>query len=85
MKKTKVLYFYAPWDNNAYEKVREFKEEMKNLRVPYEIIDVETPEGVNASIKYTVRNVPTIIYTRSGKVVARDKGNDAYKRICYNV
>lgn len=83
--KTKVLYFYAPWDNNAYEKVREFKEEVKNLRVSYEIIDVETPDGVDRSIKYGVRNVPTIIYKQNRRVVARDNGNEAHKRVKYHV
>lgn len=79
--KTKILYFYAPWDNNAYDKLKDFKEEVKRFHVAYDIIDVESESGVQMSIQHSVRNVPTIVYTRKGKEVARDKGNEAYLRI----
>lgn len=85
MKKTKVNYFFASWDNNAYEKLDKFYNEVKNLKVPYEVIDVETQDGVQKSIKYGVRNVPTIVYTVKGKEVDRDKGNTAYQRMILHV
>ena len=84
--KTKVLYFYAMWDNNATEKLNNFYKAGKALKVPFDVIDVETPEGVKASIKYEVRNVPTILYVNlhNGKEIDRDKGNEAYTRIQYH-
>lgn len=85
MKKTKVLYFYAMWDNNAFEKLNKFYDEVKRLKVPYIAIDVETDEGVGKSIKYGVRNVPTIIYIQGKREVDRDNGNTAYERIQYHV
>lgn len=84
--KTKVLYFYAMWDNHATEKLNNFYKAVKALKVPFDVIDVETPEGVKASIKYEVRNVPTILYVnpKNGKEIDRDKGNTAYERIQYH-
>ena len=82
--KTKVLYFYAMWDNHATEKLNNFYKEVKALRVPFDVIDVETPEGVKASIKYGVRNVPTILYVQGNREIGRDKGNEAYTRIQYH-
>ena len=82
--KTKVLYFYAMWDNNAFEKLNKFYDEVKRLKVPFEVVDVETEEGVQKSIRYGVRNVPTILYTQKGKEIDRDKGNTAYERIQYH-
>lgn len=82
--KTKVLYFYAMWDNHATEKLNNFYKTIKALRVSFDVIDVETPDGVNASIKYGVRNVPTILYVQGNREIDRDKGNEAYTRIQYH-
>ena len=82
--KTKVLYFYAMWDNPATEKLNNFYKTVKALRVTFDVIDVETPDGVNASIKYGVRNVPTILYVQGNREIDRDKGNEAYTRIQYH-
>ena len=82
--KTKDLYFYAMWYNHATEKLNNFYKAVKALRVPFDVIDVETPDGVNASIKYGVRNVPTILYVQGNKEIDRDKGNEAYTRIQYH-
>lgn len=82
--KTKTVFFYAMWDSNAKEKLDNFYAEVKRLKVPFDVVDVETPEGVKLSIKHEVRNVPTILYLRNGKEVDRDKGNEAYTRIQYH-
>ena len=84
MKKTKVMYFHAEQDKDSYTKLDNFYKTVKKLQVPFEVVDVETPEGVQKSIKYGVRNVPTILYTQGGKEIDRDKGNEAYTRIQYH-
>lgn len=79
------MFFYALWDCNAYEKLDNFRDEAKRLKIPFELVDVETDEGVRKSIKWEVRNVPTIVYTQGGKEVSRDNGNTAYSRIQYHI
>lgn len=79
--KMKALYFWANWDGEFYKKLNNFINEAKRHRIQYETIDVETKDGVAASIKYGVRNVPTIVILDDNKVLAVLKGNDAYKEI----
>jgi hypothetical protein len=55
-----------------------FYDEAKDNGLKYELIDVEEPEGVELSIKYGVRNVPTIVYLKGYKVVGVEKGNNSY-------
>jgi hypothetical protein len=50
----------------------------KELGVSFEVVDVEDPEGVARSIKYGVRNVPTLVFMRGGKEIGRAKGNESY-------
>lgn len=74
------------WDSNESEKLDNFYKAIKALpeRVPIETIDVETKLGVELSIKYGVKNIPTIVYTQNGKEIDRDSGNSAYTRIQYH-
>lgn len=83
--KTKVLYFYAMWDNHAMSKLDNFCEEVKRLKAPFRVIDVETPDGVALSIKHGVRSVPVAVYINNKKEVSRDKGNDLHTRIKYHL
>lgn len=48
------------------------KESHKGVRITP--IDVETEWGVDMSCKYGVRNVPTILVVKNGKVLDRVKG-----------
>lgn len=58
-----------------------FYETCKELGVNYEIVDVEEPDGVARSIKYNIRNVPTIVFMKNGREVGRAKGNNAYEQV----
>lgn len=71
----------ATWDNNFFKKYNDFKNEAKRLRVNYEAIDVEEPDGVKLSIKYGVRNVPAIVVVQDNKMIGFEKGNNAYTKL----
>jgi thioredoxin-related protein len=59
-----------------------FKEECEKLNVKYEIIDVESDEGVDLSTEYKVRNIPTLIFLDdNNNVIGRASGSSAYKEI----
>lgn len=81
MKKTKAVLYVAPWCGGCVKMKPEFYKECKANGVDFEIVDVETPEGVKRSIKNSVRNVPTIIFVRNGREVGREKGNTSYLKI----
>ena len=73
-----VVFFHAPWCGGCkvlapvFEQV---KEQLKNEGCfTFKDIDVETKEGVDLSVKYTVRNVPTILILRKGKLLKRISG-----------
>ena len=71
-----VMYFYAPeWDRNATEKKDKVVKACKEFGLAYNLIDVETPNGVSSSIKYEVRNVPTAVILKDGKTIGVEKGN----------
>lgn len=60
---------------------QKFYDACKEHGVTFEIVDVEDEEGVARSIKYGIRNVPTLVFMRNGKEVGRAKGNESYKFI----
>lgn len=81
MAKTKVVFYSAPWCSGCTRMKPKFFETCRELGVTFEVVDVEEPEGVARSIKYGIRNVPTLVFMRGGKEVGRAKGNEAYKAI----
>jgi thioredoxin-like negative regulator of GroEL len=73
----KVIYFYAPsWyrTSNLY-KYTFGNVVLKDEKTEFVALDVESEEGVKASIKYSVRNVPTIIILKNSKAVETIKVN----------
>lgn len=58
-----------------------FYDEAKKYGVKYDLIDVEEENGVNLSIKFGVRNVPTILVFKGNKLIGRECGNSSYQRI----
>lgn len=67
---------YAQWCcKNVYELKEKFIETCKGLGIRYEIIDVDTEEGAEYSVKNNFRNVPIIIVYENDKEIARYKGN----------
>lgn len=81
MSKLKVVFYCAPWCNGCTRMKPKFYETCKELGVNYEIVDVEEPDGVARSIKYNIRNVPTIVFMKNGREVGRAKGNNAYEQV----
>lgn len=79
--RVKAFYFFSDWDNNPETKKKEFVEECKSHNMRYELIDVESEQGVNLSIKYGVRNVPTIIFMHNNNVLEKVAGNKGYLKI----
>lgn len=79
--KIKALFFWAAWDSNISEKIRNFRTECDEFNIPNALIDVETENGVNASVMYGVRNVPAIVILKDGRCVGVERGNHAYENL----
>ena len=77
----KALFFWAAWDNNISEKIRNFRAACDEFNIPNALIDVETENGVNASIMYGIRNVPAIAILRDGRCIGVERGNHAYEHL----
>ena len=67
-----ILYFTAPWCGPC--KLLKPKIQAMQSQLPITILDVDT--NADAVGKYSIRNVPTIIVTRSGNEVGRLIGNN---------
>lgn len=78
-----VLFFEAElWCASCRAMKPLFEQECKKLNVNYEIIDVESEKGVDLSVEYKVRNVPTLIFLdKDNNVIGRASGSNAYKEI----
>lgn len=82
MSKNSVLLFSAHWCVSCGAMKPLFEQECKKLNVNYEIIDVESDKGVDMSVEYKVRNIPTLIFLDDdNKVIGRASGSNAYKEI----
>lgn len=80
--KAKVYLFTADeWCASCRKLKPLFFEEVKKLGVKYEVIDVESDLGVELSVKYTVRNVPTLLFLKNGQEVGRETGSSSYLKI----
>lgn len=78
----KVLLFSAPWCHSCGVMKPLFEEECKKLNAEYEIVDVESDDGVELSTEYKVRNIPTLIFLdNDNNVIGRASGSSAYKEI----
>ena len=67
-----ILYFTATWCGPC--KLLKPKIQAMQSQLPITILDVDT--NADAVGKYSIRNVPTIIVTRSGNEVGRLVGNN---------
>jgi thiol-disulfide isomerase/thioredoxin len=75
----KAVLLVAPWCDSSYKIKPMFYETCRNLGMRFEVLDVEEKDGLNMSIKYTVRNVPTILFLdNKGREKGRAKGSKAY-------
>lgn len=78
----KAVLLVAPWCDSSYKIKPFFYETCRNYGMRFEVLDVEEKDGLNMSIKYTVRNVPTILYVdNKGKEIGRSKGSKGYLEI----
>lgn len=74
----KAVLLVAPWCDSSYKIKPIFYETCRNLGMRFEVLDVEEKDGLNLSIKYTVRNVPTILFIdNKGLEKGRSKGLNA--------
>lgn len=67
-----ILYFTATWCGPC--KLLKPKIQAMQSQLPITILDVDT--NADAVGKYSIRNVPTIIVTRSGNEIGRLIGNN---------
>ena len=54
---TRLLKFYATWCGPC----KALEKRLKELKIPYVNIDVETDDGVKMAEKYKVQSVPTLV------------------------
>ena len=74
----KAVLLVAPWCDSSYKIRPMFYDTCRNLGMRFEVLDVEEKDGLNLSIKYTVRNVPTILFIdNKGREIGRSKGLNA--------
>ena len=77
-----INYYSAEWCSSCKAMMPLFEQECEKLHVEYEIIDVESDRGVDLSIEYKVRNIPTLIFLdNENNVIGRASGSQAYKEI----
>lgn len=77
-----INYYSAEWCSSCKAMMPLFEQECEKLNVEYEIIDVESDRGVDLSIEYKVRNIPTLIFLdNENNVIGRASGSQAYKEI----
>ena len=79
--KVHLMLFWAGWCSGCTAMKPLFYDEAKKYGIKYDLIDVEEDNGVNLSIKYGVRNVPTILVFKGNKLIGRECGNSSYQRI----
>lgn len=79
--KVHLMLFWAGWCSGCTEMKPLFYDEAKKYGIKYDLIDVEEENGVNLSVKYEVRNVPTILVFKGNKLIGRECGNSSYQRI----
>lgn len=78
----RAIYFGAEWCKSCVAVKPTFEKEMQRNKFKYNIIDVETAKGVDASCRYIVRNVPTIVVVDdSGKEVYRASGSTSTENV----
>lgn len=77
----KAILLSAEWCSGCNAMKPYFAEECKRLGVRFEILDVEENDGLNLSIKHTVRNVPTILFFENNKLVGKEVGNTSWENI----
>lgn len=74
-KNVKLMYFYAYWDG-CMEYKKQFIELCEQHDIYYDLVDCETDNGVKLSCDYNVKNCPTILCIKNGRIVAKGKGNN---------
>jgi thioredoxin 1 len=79
--KTKAVLLVAPWCSGCEKTKPYFIETCKQYGMRYEVLDVEDNDGLKMSVKYGVRNVPTILFLNDSKEVGRACGNNGYLEI----
>lgn len=77
--KIKALCFTAEWDSNVRDKQDNMCQAAREAGMSFELIEVE--DNVPLTIKYGVRNVPTIVLIKDGKVIGVERGNNGYKHL----
>ena len=74
----KAVLLVAPWCDSSYKIKPMFYDTCRNLGMRFEVLAVEEKDGLNLSIKYTVRNDPTILFIdKKGHEIGRSKGLNA--------
>lgn len=77
MNVAKIYLFHADWCRSCPGMVRIFRKveaEEKDASIKFYDIDVETDLGVELTTKHQVRNVPTILVIKGGRVIERVGG-----------
>lgn len=78
----RCVYLYADWDRGYTKKNDAFYDEVRKFNnVFYEVLNVEDSDGLNVSIKYSIRNVPALLLFNNNKLIAVEKGNHCHEQL----
>lgn len=81
-KKFKAVLFSADWDFSSHYTVPMFEKTCIANKIKYSVIDVDTRKGADMSVKYLVKNVPTLLVLGDeGKEVVRFKGRMCFQEL----
>lgn len=80
-KSRKVVFMFAPWCSGCERMKQKFYDECRRVGMRFEVVDVEEPNGVDMSIRFNVRNVPTLLFFEGKKEIGRAHGNESYLQI----
>jgi len=74
----KILFFTAPWCGTCKILKPIINEVHKELNLPYELIDVNTSEGMSLASKYQIKTVPKVLLIKDSEIIDVYTG-DNYK------
>lgn len=79
----KIIFFEAEsWCSACKSMKPFFIKECEKLSVPYEIVDIEEGRGIELTMEYKIRNVPTLLFLdEDGDEIGRETGSQAYQKI----
>ena len=75
-----LIFFFSYWDCATKTRSR-FVDRCKELGIKYELVDVETEEGLEIASRYNIKMCPRIVLLSNHKYVATFNGRNSMSKI----